>query len=71
MPWLMCSGRGNILGGERVLGVINGGNSAPASGRCPQPDAVPSNWLFYLGCEDIDKTLTLMAETAANPATGE
>jgi hypothetical protein len=30
------------------------------------PDAVPSNCCFT-GCEDIDKTLTLMAETAAKP----
>jgi predicted enzyme related to lactoylglutathione lyase len=37
-----------------VLGVMDGGAFLPAG--------VPSNWLFYLGAEDVDKTLEQVTE---------
>jgi predicted enzyme related to lactoylglutathione lyase len=43
-----------VLDGEQLLGVMDGGKFLP--------EGVPSNWLFYLGAEDVDKTLELITE---------
>jgi hypothetical protein len=51
-----------VFDGEQVLGVIDAAKFSPASGRDPQPEGVPSHWLFYLGCEDVDKTIELVTE---------
>ena len=40
--------------GEQLLGVMDGASFLP--------DGVPSHWLFYLGCEDVDKTLELVSQ---------
>jgi uncharacterized protein len=44
-----------VFDGEQVLGVIDAATFSPGGS-----DGVPSNWLFYLGCEDVDKTLGLV-----------
>jgi predicted enzyme related to lactoylglutathione lyase len=46
------------------------GDASPASGRYPQlgvmdgtmdlPEGVPSNWFFFLGADDVDKTVQLI-----------
>ena len=51
-----------VFDGEQLLGVMDAGSFSPASGRCPQPEGVPSHWAFYLGAEDVDKTLELVTE---------
>lgn len=38
--------------GEQLLGVMDGGGFLP--------EGVPSHWAFYLGAEDVDKTLELI-----------
>jgi uncharacterized protein len=52
-----------VFDGDQVLGVIDAGKYLP--------DGVPSHWLFYLGCEDVDKTIELVTEnggTVLRPA---
>lgn len=48
--------------GEDVLGVMDGG--------CIMPDDAPPNWIFFLGCDDVDKTLKLIAENGGTVVRG-
>ena len=51
-----------VFDGEQTLGVLD------AAG---QPETVRSHWLFYLGCEDVDKTIEQVTEnggTVLRPA---
>jgi len=56
----------------RYSTAIFDGDASPASGRYPQlgvmdgtrdlPKGVPPNWVFFLGAEDVDKTVQLVKE---------
>ena len=43
-----------IFDGEALLGVMDGTRDLP-------PDA-PSTWIFFLGCDDVDKTVQLVCD---------
>jgi predicted enzyme related to lactoylglutathione lyase len=43
-----------VFDGGGVLGVIDAAKYLP--------EGVPSHWQFYLGCEDVDKTIELITE---------
>ena len=40
--------------GQELLGVMDGAKDLP--------EGVPSNWFFFLGAEDVDKTVELIVE---------
>jgi uncharacterized protein len=43
-----------VFDGEQMLGVMDAAKVLP--------EGVPSHWLFYLGCENVDKTIELVTE---------
>ena len=45
---------GRALDGQELLGVMDGAKDLP--------EGVPSNWFFFLGAEDVDKTVELIVE---------
>jgi len=52
-----------VFDGEALLGVMDG--------TADLPDGVPSNWFFFLGAEDVDKTVEQIVEnggTVVRPA---
>jgi predicted enzyme related to lactoylglutathione lyase len=46
-----------LFDGEQQLGVMDGSSFLP--------EGVPSYWAFYLGAEDVDKTLELITDNGA------
>jgi predicted enzyme related to lactoylglutathione lyase len=44
--------------GEALVGVMDGTHDLP--------DGVPSNWFFFLGSEDVDKTVQLIVENGGS-----
>ncbi len=48
--------------GEALLGVMDGTRDLP--------EGVPSNWFFFLGSEDVDKTIELITENGGTVIRG-
>lgn len=46
------------FGGEALLGVMDG--------RAVMPEGAPSNWFFFLGSDDVDKTVALVTENGGS-----
>ncbi|MCW2690832.1 MAG: lactoylglutathione lyase family protein, partial [Mycobacterium sp.] len=47
-----------LFDGEQLLGVMDGSKFLA--------DGVPASWLFYLGAEDVDKTLELITDNGGS-----
>jgi uncharacterized protein len=47
-----------VFGGEQLLGVMDGAKI--------MPDDVRSNWFFFLGAEDVDKSLQLIVDNGGS-----
>ncbi|MBV8930790.1 MAG: VOC family protein [Mycobacteriaceae bacterium] len=47
-----------VFEGEQLLGVMDGSNDLPPG--------VPSHWFFFLGADDVDKTLQLVADNGGS-----
>lgn len=46
------------FGGQALLGIMDGANDLP--------DGAPSNWYFFLGSDDVDKTVALVKENGGS-----
>jgi predicted enzyme related to lactoylglutathione lyase len=47
-----------IFDGDPLLGVMDGTSDLP--------EGVPGNWFFFLGAEDVDKTVQLIVENGGS-----
>jgi predicted enzyme related to lactoylglutathione lyase len=47
-----------IFDGDALLGVMDGTRDLP--------EGVPGNWFFFLGAEDVDKTVQLIVENGGS-----
>lgn len=51
-----------IFDGDALLGVMDGTRNLP--------EGVPSNWVFFLGADDVDKTVQLVVENGGTVIRG-